>query len=140
MDRQHKGQKKKVKRTNNDLQNIHIKLKQEKLIHFMTSFSYLNLYKNTPCRAIVKVSSNYTKTRLCTSCSIYKFKGKLYDHIVQYTLENTDGAIKNGQSREIGNMNKSASQYFLLYFEVKIQCLIHDGLKGVIYANFRTFL
>ena len=28
-DRQHNGQKKKYKRTNNDLQNIHIKLKME---------------------------------------------------------------------------------------------------------------
>jgi hypothetical protein len=28
-DRQHKGKKKKYKRTNNDLQNIHIKLKIE---------------------------------------------------------------------------------------------------------------
>jgi hypothetical protein len=28
-DRQHNGQKKKDKRTNNDLQNIHIKLKME---------------------------------------------------------------------------------------------------------------
>ena len=28
-DRQHKGQKKKYKRTNNDLRNIHIKLKIE---------------------------------------------------------------------------------------------------------------
>ena len=29
-------------------------------------------------------------------------------------LENTDVAIKNGQSRETGNMNKLASQYCLL--------------------------
>jgi hypothetical protein len=40
-DRQHNGQKKKYKRTNNDLQNMHIKLKMSYMVSHATISDFL---------------------------------------------------------------------------------------------------